>query len=192
MNLVKSQDNSSNWISGTCINAAKTYVYEDTITRTSHNYNIYLNNNIIIAKNRCIYALMVTESQLTWLYTKKISGRDDVDYNQEIGSTLLRRKDDLKGFLGGERYIQSYFGSANYKFRDKYIVEISLRRDGSSSFSSDVIWRDFVASQVVGFSQMSIYLGENLLKRGQIISFYTDESREIVLKKCIKTKTYEN
>lgn len=143
MNLIKSQDNSTNWISGTIINAGKTYVYESGITRTSHNYNTYLNCNTTIAENHGINAVMITESQLTSLYTREISGREQVGYKQEMGGISPGIKDDIKGFLSGERYMQSCFGRAKYKFRDKYIVEIGLRQDGSSAFSSDVRWGNF-------------------------------------------------
>lgn len=36
-----------------------------------------------------------------------------------------------------------YFGRINYAFRDKYLIEGNLRRDGSSKFPSDLWWRWF-------------------------------------------------
>ncbi|MGE5107626.1 MAG: SusC/RagA family TonB-linked outer membrane protein, partial [Sphingobacteriales bacterium] len=41
------------------------------------------------------------------------------------------------------RRIESYFGGLNYDFNSKYLVSLSLRRDGNSRFSSDVRWKTF-------------------------------------------------
>ena len=47
--------------------------------------------------------------------------------------------------LGGERYLLAYFSRANYTFRDRYLVGLSLRRDGSSVFTDDYRWGTFAA-----------------------------------------------
>jgi len=39
--------------------------------------------------------------------------------------------------------IESYFGSVNYSFDNKYLLSASLRTDGSSRFASDVRWGQF-------------------------------------------------
>ena len=41
------------------------------------------------------------------------------------------------------RRIESYFGGANYDFDSKYLLSLSVRRDGNSRFSSDVRWKTF-------------------------------------------------
>ncbi|MFN8264963.1 MAG: SusC/RagA family TonB-linked outer membrane protein [Chitinophagaceae bacterium] len=41
------------------------------------------------------------------------------------------------------RRIESYFGSVNYSFDNKYLVSGSLRTDGSSRFAKDVRWGKF-------------------------------------------------
>jgi TonB-linked SusC/RagA family outer membrane protein len=139
------QDNSTNWISGKVINSGKTYVYEGAITRTSYNYNAYLKYNTTFKDKHAINAVAGTESQITSQYTREMEGRDPVGYNQEMGSTSPGIKDIMQGYLGGERFIRSYFGRANYKLMDKYMFGVSLRRDGSSAFSSDVRWGNFAA-----------------------------------------------
>ncbi|MDP3913826.1 MAG: TonB-dependent receptor [Bacteroidota bacterium] len=139
------QDNSTNWISGKVINSGKTYVYEGAITRTSYNYNAYLKYNTTFNENHSINAVAGTESQITSQYTREMEGRDPVGYNQELGSTSPGIKDIMQGYLGGERFLRSYFGRANYKLMDKYMLGVSLRRDGSSAFSSDVRWGNFAA-----------------------------------------------
>lgn len=42
--------------------------------------------------------------------------------------------------------IESYFGSANYTFNDKYLVSASYRSDGSSRFAPDVRWGNFYSA----------------------------------------------
>lgn len=139
------QDNSTNWISGTVLNSGKTYVYEGAITRTSYNYNLYLKYNTTFNEKHSLNAVAGTESQVTNQYTREMEGRDPVGYNQEMGSTSPGIKDMMQGYLGGERFIRSYFGRANYKFLNKYMLGASMRRDGSSAFSSDVRWGNFAA-----------------------------------------------
>jgi TonB-linked SusC/RagA family outer membrane protein len=139
------QDNSTNWISGVILNSGKTYVYEGAITRQSYNYNAFLKFDRTFNELHSINAVAGTESQLTSQYTREMEGRDPIGYNQELGSTSPGLKDMLQGYLGGERYIRSYFGRANYRFKDKYMLGVSLRRDGSSAFSSEVRWGNFAA-----------------------------------------------
>jgi len=139
------QDNSTNWISGTVLNSGQTYVYEGAITRQSYNYNAFLKYDRKFSELHSLTAVAGTESQVTSQYTREMEGRNPVGYNQEMGSTSPATKDMMQGYLNGERYIRSYFGRANYRFKDKYMMGISLRRDGSSAFSSDVRWGNFAA-----------------------------------------------
>jgi TonB-linked SusC/RagA family outer membrane protein len=47
---------------------------------------------------------------------------------------------------GGEEYWDSqlgFFGRINYNFKEKYLLEANLRRDGSSKFPKDLRWRSF-------------------------------------------------
>ncbi len=39
-----------------------------------------------------------------------------------------------------EHYIVSFFGRANYTFKDKYLLTVTLRQDGTSRFSEDNRW----------------------------------------------------
>lgn len=139
------QDNATNWISGTILNSGKTSVYEGAITRTSYNYNAYLKYNRTFNENHSITAVAGTESQITSMYTREMDGRDPVGYNQELGSSSPGIKDNLAGYMNSERYLRSFFGRANYNFRNKYMIGASIRRDGSSAFSSNVRWGNFAS-----------------------------------------------
>jgi hypothetical protein len=48
------------------------------------------------------------------------------------------------GYIAEDR-ISSYLGRLSYNFKEKYFVEGSFRRDGSSRFNPDVRWGSFYA-----------------------------------------------
>jgi hypothetical protein len=47
------------------------------------------------------------------------------------------------GYIAEDR-ISSYLGRLSYNFKEKYFVEGSFRRDGSSRFNPDVRWGSFM------------------------------------------------
>ena len=66
---------------------------------------------------------------------------------------------------GGTTALLSYFGRANYDYKNKYIVSTSLRRDGSSKFGANKRWGIFPA--VSAAWRVS---DESFLKNSQLIS----------------------
>ena len=64
-----------------------------------------------------------------------------------------------------EERISSYLARANYNYKEKYFIEGSYRKDGSSRFNSDVRWGDFYA---VGGSWL--ITGEEFLKDNSVLS----------------------
>lgn len=65
-----------------------------------------------------------------------------------------------------EERISSYLGRLSYNYKEKYFLEGSYRKDGSSRFNSDVRWGDFFA---VGGSWL--LSEENFLKDNNVINF---------------------
>ncbi|MBC5839884.1 MAG: TonB-dependent receptor [Flavobacteriaceae bacterium] len=63
-----------------------------------------------------------------------------------------------------EERISSYLGRLTYNFKEKYFLEGSYRRDGSSRFNSDVRWGNFYA---VGASWL--ISEENFLKNSSVV-----------------------
>ncbi len=57
---------------------------------------------------------------------------------------------EISGVLGGTSVnaIASFFGRVNYSFRDKYIVQVVVRRDGISKFNPEYRWGTFPAASV--------------------------------------------
>lgn len=60
---------------------------------------------------------------------------------KEINGTMTAMKDFFSDFQ--EQKMLSYFGRLAYNFRQKYLTEITVRRDGSSVFGKDVRWATF-------------------------------------------------
>lgn len=65
-----------------------------------------------------------------------------------------------------EERMNSYFGRLSYNFREKYMFEATIRRDGSSVFGSDVRWATF-PSVALGWA----FTEETFLKRFYWLSF---------------------
>jgi len=69
-------------------------------------------------------------------------------FERGFGSTSLVRIGngteavDISNF-NGEWALQSVFGRLNYNYKDKYLLEANIRRDGSSRFGSESRWATF-------------------------------------------------
>jgi outer membrane receptor protein involved in Fe transport len=50
--------------------------------------------------------------------------------------------------IAGESYLRGYFGRANYKMFDKYLVGASIRRDGISKFTPENRWATFMSGSL--------------------------------------------
>ena len=60
-------------------------------------------------------------------------------YNNLGAAASLINKSSFKG----ENTLISYFGRANYSLKDKYLLTVTMRQDGSSRFGSDTRWGSF-------------------------------------------------
>lgn len=74
--------------------------------------------------------------------------RRTATFEKGFGSTSLVRVGngteavDLSNY-DGDWALQSIFGRLNYNYKDKYLVEANIRRDGSSRFGSENRWASF-------------------------------------------------
>jgi len=116
---------------------------EGSKTYKSENYNLYSKYNRTFG-NHDISATIGTESTRSNIYNRSMSAKYLLGSYQELGHD--------PGFLGSmegrqiyEDYLRSYFGRADYKFKEKYLLGISIRRDGSSRFSPASRWGNFTA-----------------------------------------------
>ena len=68
------------------------------------------------------------------------------DVIQTINSALVTGV--TAGAGGGKASLLSYLGRATYAFKDKYLVNVAVRRDGSSKFGADNRWGTFPSASV--------------------------------------------
>ena len=75
------------------------------------------------------------ERQTNKGYSYGLAGEDLSSPFHELGS-MPAVKNSMSAGVNAERYIGSYFSRIGYHYKNKYLVEGSLRRDGSSAFSA--------------------------------------------------------
>lgn len=80
-------------------------------------------------KNSSEYRQMSAKGFSTDLYT----------YNNMSAASTITGKWSYKG----ENILISYFGRANYSYKDKYLLTVTLRQDGSSRFGAEQRWGSF-------------------------------------------------
>lgn len=107
---------------------------------TINNLDAYLNFSRTFGKAHDINAVVGVEGMRKSGQYTTLVGTGLVGAFKEIGTP-----NKLTGTSGlsGESYLLSYFFRANYKLLDRYIVNFSARRDGSSKFTEENRWANF-------------------------------------------------
>ncbi|WP_020532643.1 SusC/RagA family TonB-linked outer membrane protein [Flexithrix dorotheae] len=136
------QNNSETWTSALLKEDASSYAFDRAATFQSYNYNLYAKYYRTFG-DHTVSATFGTESTGQNQQIRNLEGRDLVGSFQELGNPATRLS--MTSFMGNERYLRAFFGRADYKLKDKYLVGVSLRRDGSSKFDSDFRWGTFTA-----------------------------------------------
>ncbi|HYF69165.1 MAG TPA: TonB-dependent receptor [Ohtaekwangia sp.] len=73
---------------------------------------------------------------------------DLTTYNRlQAGDLTLASAGNITSYKN-DRTLVSFLGRVNYSFRDKYLLTISLRRDGSTVFGANYKWGNFPAASV--------------------------------------------
>ncbi len=75
----------------------------------------------------------------SWQFFKDESSFMNSDFNGTESETTM-------GSDGSELYLVSLFGRLNYSFQERYLLTLSLRRDGTSRFSPENRWGMFPAA----------------------------------------------
>ena len=113
---------------------------EDRNTIMINNLSAYLSYAQSFGKIHEISAVAGVESMRRHGQYTSLTGTGLVGRFKEIG-----HPSNLTGSsgLGGEVYLLGYFARANYKYLDRYILNVSARRDGISKFSAANRWANF-------------------------------------------------
>ncbi|NJN25732.1 MAG: SusC/RagA family TonB-linked outer membrane protein [Cyclobacteriaceae bacterium] len=115
---------------------------EETVSFTSINYNVYPSYTRDFGLNS-ISVLMGVEAQRNGQYIRRMVGQGLSGTYQELG--IPGQRISMQAQLKDERYLLGFFGRLNYTYDNRYMFGISARRDGSSVFSPDFRWGNFVA-----------------------------------------------
>ena len=121
------------------------YAFDDSGVNQQRNYNAYATYNVGLAGGHDLSLVAGAESTVQFGSSTSIEAQGLFGSAQQIGST----PDDVRRISsferGGERYFRGYFARANYKFLDRYLLGASYRYDGSSVFTDQLRWGNFLA-----------------------------------------------
>jgi len=121
-------------------------VAQETKYETSTaNYNAYFNYDIPLPKLHVLNLVAGIENTRQISHAMNLKGESLVGKFPEVGTPNV-----LSGSsgIGGESYLRGFFGRANYKFADKYLAGVSVRRDGISKFTADNRWATFLSGSL--------------------------------------------
>ncbi len=115
---------------------------EEKNQRTVLNYNSYLNYDRNFGDDHWLNIVTGVENTRSHVHYTYLESQSLIGSFREVG-----RPESVRGrsYLDNESYLRGFFGRANYKFRDKYIIGTSIRRDGISKFTPDNRWATFVS-----------------------------------------------
>lgn len=136
------QNNSVYWVSE-YLREEGSYARDRAVTRQSLNYNVYGKYNRTFNENHSVSATFGIEGQSQHQYRRDMEAQRLNGSYQQIGTP-----DDYMSMyagLGGEEYLLGMIGRADYKFKDRYIIGTSLRRDASSKFAEEFRWQTFAS-----------------------------------------------
>lgn len=136
------QNNSIFWVSS-ILREDGSYAADRAVTRTGTNYNVYGNYNRQYGENHSVTLTFGSEWTRERQFSRNMEGQNLTGTYRELGNpqTIL----SISSGLSGEEYLWGYIGRGQYKFKDRYILGFSLRRDASSRFSQEYRWEVFPA-----------------------------------------------
>lgn len=149
------QDHNIFW-SNTLVRRESSYAFDGKNQYRHLAYNLYGTFDRTFGVHQ-VTVVGGTESELITTETSYIEGDKLSGTAKQVGTPGSTTR--LSSVFGGERYLRGYFGRGNYKFKDKYLVGFSFRRDGTSEFIAENRWGTFTA-----FSGGWIISDENFMK----------------------------
>lgn len=136
------QTNNVEW-GNTVIREESKYGFDFSSTFQRINYNLFAKYNRSFGELHNINLVFGTESTEQGTRSRNVEAQQLFGNAQELGAPGDVQRVSM-GF-GGERYFRGYFGRLNYKFNNRYLLGVSYRYDGSSVFTEDLRWGNFLA-----------------------------------------------
>lgn len=148
--------------SNTMVRRESSYGFDDKLQYRHLAYNAYGTYNRTF-KDHNFNVVGGFESEMITTERSYLEGDKLSGTAQQVGSPGNPIR--LGSYYGGERYLRGYFGRANYKFKDKYLLGFSFRRDGTSEFIEENRWGTFTA-----FSGGWIISDESFMKEVEFVN----------------------
>ena len=108
--------------------------------------------------NHTVDLVAGSEAQKGSTWYRVMEGLNLVGSYQQLGTPT--NVTYINSGLAGEGMLKSYFSRANYKFRDKYLAGFSIRRDGSSNFTPEYRWGNFMAFSAGWIISEEAFMGD--------------------------------
>ncbi|MEL7121772.1 MAG: SusC/RagA family TonB-linked outer membrane protein, partial [Bacteroidota bacterium] len=157
------QTNNIEW-GNTVIREESKYGFDFSSTFQRFNYNLFATYNRQFGELHNLNLVVGTESTEQATRSRNIEAQQLFGTAQEIGAPGDIQR--VSAGFGGELFFRGYFGRLNYKYNDRYLLGLSYRRDGSSVFTQDLRWGDFLA-----VSGGWILSNESFLENNKVINF---------------------
>lgn len=115
---------------------------ENKNQHTIINYNAYLNYDKYFGEDHWLNIVTGVENTRSQYHNTYLESQSLIGSFREVGLP-----ESIKGrsTLSSESYLRGYFGRANYKYKERYIVGTSARRDGISKFTPENRWATFLS-----------------------------------------------
>ncbi|MDV7139160.1 TonB-dependent receptor [Maribacter sp. TH_r10] len=149
----------------TITDASKTYIEEETGNITYKNYKSTLNYDNTFGDHRLtgLLAIEAERNENNGLRAKRFGFVDYGVYDLNLGATDQNIETEGGGNTWGAF---GYIGRLNYNFKEKYLLEVQGRRDGSSRFADGQKWSNYFSA-----SGGWVISAEDFLKDSNTISF---------------------
>lgn len=136
-----SNDHNLFW-ANTVVRRSSSYGFDDKTQYRHLAYNFYATYNKSF-KNHNVNFVSGMESEMITTERSFVEGDQLSGDQKQLGTPGLTMR--IGSWYGGERYLRGFFGRGNYKFKDKYLMGFSFRRDGTSEFIAENRWGTFTA-----------------------------------------------
>lgn len=122
------------------LNPTKSSLSQENINTMTHNFRGTVTANRTFSEHH--FQLLLGATQEESRANNLLAYRDLVDINYPVLGTGSAANQNVGG--GSTKWVlRSFFGRFNYDYKQRYLVELNMRRDGSSRFAKDNRWGTF-------------------------------------------------
>jgi len=179
--------------------------FENTLVENYLTYTFDVGDHNISVLGGHSYQKTFSRGQ-NWSIDKFATGTGiEPRYNPGLGSELDISYNNRPGGFAQENELQSFFGRANWNYKDKYLVTATLRADGSSKFGKNnkygvfpsfagswrLIEEDFMADASF-FSDLKIRVGWGQTGNQEIPNKITQESFKVSTSSDVSYPIFQN